>query len=211
MLFFVQYPKAELREKILEKAKSEFLQHGFQGSSLRKIAAEAGMTTGGIYTYFKNKEDLFYSIVKKVVSKWEKKSEFFLAFTGIGYDNLLKVYDSTSWTNNNYHYMVSFVNLYREEMELLFFKSEGTRFENFTDQLVLDALKTGRYLLSRFPTSTQTGYDSVSDFFLRNVIMFNINLIKEMLVSRISLEQMLSYEKEITRFFYFGWEAVLEK
>lgn len=207
----MQYRKQELQEKILDKAKMEFLKQGFQGSSLRKIASNAGMTTGGIYTYFESKEDLFYTIVRPVVNKWEKKSEFFLAFTGIGMNNLHSDFEQKERLNNNYHYLINFVNLYREEMQLLFFKSKGTRYENFTEQLAADALKTARNILSRFPSITNQAYDQISDFFIKNIISFNINLIREMLLHNISLEEMLNYEKEITRFFYSGWEAVLSR
>ncbi len=209
----MQYQKEEVRIRILEKAKKEFLQNGFKSSSLRKIAADADMTTGGIYTYFDSKEDIFHSIVEKVVEKWEKKSEFFLSFTGLGFENLVKRYDreGPSWNKSNYHFLVSFIDLYRDEMSLLFFCSDGTQFEHFDDLLVKGAIDSSKKTHKPFPARILSANTSISDFFLRNIIIFNINLVKEMLSSEISIEDMLSYEEEITRFFYFGWEALLDQ
>ena len=55
----------ETEAKLLASAKSEFLEKGYAKASLRKICANAGMTTGALYFFFKDKEDLFRSIVEK--------------------------------------------------------------------------------------------------------------------------------------------------
>lgn len=60
------------QEKILFFGKQEFLQNGFQRASLRNIAAAAGMTTGAIYTYFKDKNALFEAVVCPVCEQVEK-------------------------------------------------------------------------------------------------------------------------------------------
>lgn len=58
-----QILKDELRDKIIESAKSEFLAKGYNGASMRSIAQKAGMTVGNLYRYFKNKEDINAQIV----------------------------------------------------------------------------------------------------------------------------------------------------
>ena len=52
-----------LDDKIIQAAKHEFLEHGFQKASLHKIADRAGITTGALYTRYKNKDDLFCSLM----------------------------------------------------------------------------------------------------------------------------------------------------
>ncbi len=54
----------ETKEKLLESAKSEFLEKGYMKASLRKICADAGVTTGALYFFFEAKEDLFAAIVE---------------------------------------------------------------------------------------------------------------------------------------------------
>ena len=53
------------QQKILEAAKQEFLEKGFQGASLRNIVKTAGVTTGAFYGYYSNKEALFAALVEE--------------------------------------------------------------------------------------------------------------------------------------------------
>ena len=53
-----------LDDGIIQAAYSEFLAYGFQKASLHKIAEKAGVTTGAIYTRYKNKDDLFASLLQ---------------------------------------------------------------------------------------------------------------------------------------------------
>lgn len=51
-------------EKIQEAARAEFLDKGFQGTSLRQIVKNAGVTTGAFYGYFSSKEAPFNALVE---------------------------------------------------------------------------------------------------------------------------------------------------
>ena len=53
-----------LDDGIVQAAYSEFLTYGFQKASLHKIAEKAGVTTGAIYTRYKNKDALFASLLQ---------------------------------------------------------------------------------------------------------------------------------------------------
>ena len=208
----MQYPKEELRIRIIEVAKKEFILMGYLRASLRKIARDAGMTTGGIYTYFSSKEDIFNSIVEKVVKKMENRYEFFLSISGL--ENRLLTgqhsYDF-DYPCTNYRFLISFVNLYREELILLFFKSQGTRYADYDQKLAGAALHSAKKILVRLPSMDHYAGNRISDFFLMNMINFNLNLIHDMLLQEKSLEEMLQYEEEISSFFYNGWRGVLRQ
>lgn len=51
------------KELLIEAAKKEFLEKGYNKASLRTICANAGVTTGALYFFFENKADLFAAIV----------------------------------------------------------------------------------------------------------------------------------------------------
>ena len=63
----------ETRDRILESAKKCFLEYGFQAAPLRKIADDAGFTSGALYGYFDSKEDLFYAITDPIAEKAMEK------------------------------------------------------------------------------------------------------------------------------------------
>lgn len=58
-----------LDDKIIEAATAEFLEFGFQGASLRRIAQRADLSTGALYTRYKSKDALFCSIVNDALSE----------------------------------------------------------------------------------------------------------------------------------------------
>lgn len=51
------------RAEIIQVAHNLFLGHGYHGTSMRKIAAQADIAVGGIYNHFASKEDIFFSVL----------------------------------------------------------------------------------------------------------------------------------------------------
>jgi len=51
------------REDMLEEAKELFRSKGFNGTSIKDIAAACRCTQGNIYNYFRNKEDILYKVL----------------------------------------------------------------------------------------------------------------------------------------------------
>jgi TetR/AcrR family transcriptional regulator, transcriptional repressor for nem operon len=56
-----------VREKVVQSARLLFNRHGFNGVSIDQIMADAGLTRGGFYSYFKNKTELYAEAVTRVV------------------------------------------------------------------------------------------------------------------------------------------------
>ena len=61
------------RDRILNSAKKYFLEYGFQAAPLRKIAKDAGFTSGALYGHFDSKEALFYAITDPIAERLIKK------------------------------------------------------------------------------------------------------------------------------------------
>ncbi|WP_422374254.1 TetR/AcrR family transcriptional regulator [Roseibium sp.] len=55
--------KSRTRKRIVEQARILFNRHGFSEVSIDTIMAEAGLTRGGFYNHFRNKEDLYAEAV----------------------------------------------------------------------------------------------------------------------------------------------------
>jgi AcrR family transcriptional regulator len=54
--------KEELRTKILQSAKELFMEKGFEETSIRNIAERIEYSPTTIYLYFKDKDDIFFSL-----------------------------------------------------------------------------------------------------------------------------------------------------
>ena len=65
----MQTLKDDVRDRIVDSAKKEFLKKGIEGSSMRNIAAGSKMTVGNLYRYFRNKEELNDFIVGETLGE----------------------------------------------------------------------------------------------------------------------------------------------
>jgi len=66
------------RESIIQAAIEVFSKKGFHASGISEIARRAGVADGTIYQYFKNKEDLFFSIPVEKTKEFRSKVELHL-------------------------------------------------------------------------------------------------------------------------------------
>lgn len=61
----VMVETAHSRAAILEAAKLLFMQEGFRGISMRRIAEAVGVTKAALYYHFRDKEELFVALVEQ--------------------------------------------------------------------------------------------------------------------------------------------------
>ncbi|MBN3911260.1 MAG: TetR/AcrR family transcriptional regulator [Nostoc sp. NMS1] len=62
-------------EQILQGAMQEFLQHGYAGTSMDRVAVAAGVSKATVYSHFQDKEGLFKVLLEELTSK--KNSSIF--------------------------------------------------------------------------------------------------------------------------------------
>jgi AcrR family transcriptional regulator len=59
----------ESKKRILTAATRVFSAYGYKGASMRMIAQAADIRLGGLYLYFKNKEDLYTTLIRIRLNK----------------------------------------------------------------------------------------------------------------------------------------------
>ena len=93
----------EKRSNILASARTIFGETGYQRTTIKQIAAAAGIAQGTLYTYFANKEDLFTAAVEEI---WNRVFaglkqisrgggsfvDKLLGFTDFGFDLLTEIH-----------------------------------------------------------------------------------------------------------------------
>lgn len=62
--------KAQTRQRLLSAARTVFARRGYHGASVEEIAAEAGFSTGALYSNFDGKEDLFLALMEYVIDAY---------------------------------------------------------------------------------------------------------------------------------------------
>lgn len=188
-----QLLKPEVRNKIIESSKNEFLKYGYENASMRHIAKEAGMTVGNLYRYFDSKESInkeivtptlnkINDLVKKITDKKVdlEKSNFSMKFTK---DSIKKMLDELS---------ENLIDIYQEskdEFNILLLHSEvNDNLVKWFSDLVLYFIDTNykiigfkkeKKLMARaFAVSI---FDGIKEFFKDNSI--NRNYLKLMVKS----------------------------
>lgn len=124
----------ETKEMLIESARAEFSEKGYTKASLRKICADAGVTTGALYFFFKDKEDLFAAIVEQPFD--ELKKILLGHFTTEKEIPLSAMYEHI----DGGHVELSAALIHHlytnyDAFMLLLTKSQGTRFESAVDEM----------------------------------------------------------------------------
>jgi AcrR family transcriptional regulator len=60
--------RTDTKDKILKVSTTLFSKFGYKGTSVRKIASAVGIRESAIYNHYKNKEEIFLEISKKIFS-----------------------------------------------------------------------------------------------------------------------------------------------
>ena len=82
------------RRQLLDVAIDSFALHGFQGTSIERIARAAGVTKGALYYHFRDKEDLLLEAVKNRISEFELHVLEGVAGSDDGFERLRRVVDA---------------------------------------------------------------------------------------------------------------------
>lgn len=123
----MQYLKEEIRNRILDAALAEFKEKGFLDASMRSIAKNAGVALGNLYRYFKNKEQLFNTLMEPA------------------YNSIMGCPDEQQkecCTDHIAHLetiaddIMRHLGKYKDHLLILLEKSQGTKFENSKQELV---------------------------------------------------------------------------
>lgn len=147
-----------MRDRILEVAKAEFLEKGYDKASMRSIAGKLGITAAALYWHFENKEALFDALVGPVVSvihdyavnkeaaDYRELAEQ-TATSGTPNAEAGKPELNTIWDSRFYTYLLNLAYQHKEAAELLIRCAGGTKYETVLDDLVKAATDaTYRYL-----------------------------------------------------------------
>ncbi len=62
--------KQDVRRAILQASTALFLQHGYEKFSLRQVAEQIGYSPGNLYLYFKDKDEVLFTIMMEGVKRF---------------------------------------------------------------------------------------------------------------------------------------------
>ena len=193
-----------LDEKIVKAARAEFLSHGFQKASLHKIADRAGLTTGALYTRYKNKDDLFCSLVEPVLREMGShmeplRKEYEQIKLNPSAEALLEVIRQEEQI---------YLNLLFEHYEdciLFFCRSGGSALEKLIQQMMeMKSQETVAFFKSI--ARQELDYDGIELIMSQQFYYY-----RQILQRGYSREKALSCMKTVEVFLEAGWKELFEK
>ena len=119
----------------LKLGKREFLEHGFKGTSLRKIVSEAGFTLGAFYGYYASKEELFEDLVGEMAAYIENYVKGIYEAVR-KYPPRQRMNHLTECFEEKLPEAVDYFLEHQEELRLILIKADGTRYEHFLENMV---------------------------------------------------------------------------
>ncbi len=196
----MQYAKDEIRQRIIEAAREEFLAKGFTKASIRTITAKAKTAKSNLYNYFQDKDDLFRAVLATTVDEIRNGLEL-----AKQYNIPKEVQDYTLASQSLVIGVISrFVAEHAVDVKLLLFKAQGSSLEGFRYE-VLDAFTDNMLNWTRSIHTEK----KVSRLFVRSICSFYLNMIEQLFLMSPSAAEMEGFLKEITVFVYHGWKNVL--
>ncbi len=203
-----QFKKEEVRQAILDSARSEFSLYGFRGANLRQIAERADQKPGNIYNYFKNKDELFRAVVAETLDAIETGMMFIRGWS----PTAAKPEYSLEDERRTLMAIVDFVHQNRENVRLIVFKGQGSSLENLRDELISESQRVFARIIGEVVRFSAGKYSYVpSEFFFGTLNRYFLDSILEMLRLDKSHDEMQGQTEEMLLFYYNGLLALMKR
>lgn len=193
----------ETKKLLLASAKTEFLEKGYMQASLRNICKNAGVTTGALYFFFKDKEDLFASLVEEPLNGlYTMMQEHYLDEIALAGCGDVMMHD-TEEDLEAARQVISYMYQYYDEFRLLLEKSQGSRFENFVDRFV--AISEEHFRIMAKAMAEQTGGEPVEEYVIHWVTHLLIDAFMHIMTHEVSEKDAVRYIETMVRYLIAGW------
>lgn len=197
----------DVKRRILESAKAEFMEKGFTDASMRTIAERAGFTTGMLYSRFADKDEIFRELVEEGAEK------LYNYFSGIqeefaGFSPERQREEMHSYVDDKMDVMLDIVYEYFDAFKLIVCKSGGSSYEFYIDKMIdVETRNTVRFINVLKETGIQIADVRADLNHMLASALFNGWF--EIVAHDLPKEDAAVYVKQLQYFFNAGWDKLL--
>lgn len=198
-------PDHTIDVRLLDSAKTEFLAHGFEKTSLKAVCENAAITTGALYKRYKGKEGLFCAVVANTVSDLQA---YLAQKTAVDETQHTDRELVEAWNMGENEMLAWYEFLYarREGFLLLISCSAGTRYANFqhdwVETMTAKSYNYYREAYRRSLTRTQMSRTEV------HILLTSFwSTIYEPFIHGYTWEQIMEHSRIVCKL--FNWNRVL--
>lgn len=195
-------------EKLLECAKEEFLQKGYENASLRVIAEKAGSSKGAIYIRYPDKESLYRALVQPVADGLCTLLDFMLN----GFNNMsdeAQREQVNTYSDGGFPKMIDYIYDHFDAFKLLLTSGENQIAQEFMHRLVeLDTDCTFKFI-------EQTGNDALTSGRLTPELAHLLSSafysgLFEVVIHDMPKEQAIEHIQRMRMFYNAGWQKIFD-
>lgn len=192
---------------ILECAKEEFMEKGFEGASMRAIAERAGYTTGMLYGRFADKSQLFRELVSAAADRlfgyFSGAEDAFAAFPANR-----QYREMHSYVGEKVDVMMDIIYDNFDAFKLIVCKSAGSGYEYYIDQMIeIETKNTMRFIRALNEAGIPINEVRADLSHMLSSAMFNG--IFEVVAHDLPREEAKHYVVQVEEFFNAGWDKLL--
>lgn len=200
----------ETKEKLLASAEHEFMEKGYQGASLRNICKNAGVTTGALYFFFKDKDDIFASLVAPVLGSIRTMMEAHMQQELQEVKGELQE-GQDDFSDDVYAFRRIIHELYQnyDRVQLLLTKSQGSSLAGCIDEFVAFTEKNYRMLADA--QAKVCGVSAPDDYTIHWMAHMQIDAFVHLLTHEPDEEKAVAHLGDILKYLLAGWYALFQR
>ncbi|MEK5024324.1 TetR/AcrR family transcriptional regulator [Paenibacillus sp. FSL M7-1046] len=202
----MQAKKDEVKKEIESAALKVFFRKGFADAKMNDIADEIHISVGNIYTYFKNKKDLFYSVVPPSLVDYLKN----VLVESIRIDNQTFFNDANNDKKSAIvQEQMNLLTQYSMQIVIIFEKNKGTVYSNAKNELIDLMIETKKPYLKDHYKRYEIGTEE--NMILLNIIASNvINMILDLLKREMSADSRKRIFEALSLYWLHGVKGLNE-
>jgi len=181
----MQKPKDDIRNRILAAAHKAFASKGVRQTSIKQIAADAGIAVGNVYRYFKSKDSIFVAICQPMLNEMEAYAHS----ENSPHYQTLDIFTSEDYQETMIDNFLTLVKKYKTEFRLLLLESTGTPLEGYFDRFAKSQAETGWTYINSMKAKYPQIKAEISPYFVEiscifwfdvlRIIIMNENMTRE--------------------------------
>ncbi|MEK5234781.1 TetR/AcrR family transcriptional regulator [Paenibacillus sp. FSL L8-0470] len=202
----MQAKKDEVKKEIESAALKVFFRKGFADAKMNDIADEIHISVGNIYTYFKNKKELFYSVVPPSLVDYLKN----VLVESIRIDNQTFFEEANNDKKSAIvQEQMNLLTEYSMQIVIIFEKNKGTVYSNAKNELIDLMIETKKPYLKDHYRRYEIGTEE--NMILLNIIASNvINMILDLLKREMSTDSRKRIFEALSLYWLHGVKGINE-
>lgn len=193
------------KEKLLDSARREFMEKGYMKASLRTICRNAGVTTGALYFFFQDKEDLLKGLVEEPLKGLTALIQQHLSEEMEAGADFVPI-DSSSEDIRAAKEIVRFMYRHYDIFLILLTKSQGSRYEDIVSYYADWGEEHYKELAKRM--TARFGVPKPDPYIIHWMAHMQVNAFTHLLTHERDVERALKDIEQIVVYLVSGWNGM---